>query len=307
MHISPQPPRVTPDDYEDYLSSRGSTLTNEQRRYVFMAQGQEINAGPFVYEAEAAYAEIAVGGSLVTVKPDRPPSGGEGGSPGGIRGEIGGFSSASRRRLMRMIASMERDNRPLFVTLTYPDVFPAEPKTWKRDMDVFGKRFRRKFSGAGFVWRIEFKTRKSGKGKGKIAPHFHLLVWNIPILDLRAWADVAWHSIAGAGDEKHLLAGVSSERLKSWNGTIRYVSKYIAKVDDCPGDWRGRAWGVVGRKHLPWAIIIVFPLSAEVATRAVRLGRKMLGLTGKTLVFGLTWLMNSERMLDYFEFMMGFT
>lgn len=304
MHISPFPHRIAIEDYGDYLRDRRAGMTNEQLRIVSMAYGEKDEGGVFLLETLEAYAAVAVGGSLVVVKPERPVPGSV---VGGARGLVRSFSSASRRRLMRMVASMERSNRPLFVTLTYPDKFSVDRARWKRDLDVFGKRFRRQFDRAGFVWRIEFKERKTGQSKGVVAPHFHLLVWGVSVLEFREWADVAWYGVVASGDEKHLRAGVSSERIKSFNGTLRYVSKYIAKLDNVPLDWSGRVWGVVGREKLPWVPVVVIPLSSAVATRAVRLGRKMIGLTGKTLVFGLTWIMNGERMLDYLECVAGFT
>ncbi len=39
---------------------------------------------------------------------------------------------------------------------------------------------KRRFPGIGIVWRLEFKRRKSGLNVGKVAPHYHLLVWNVP-------------------------------------------------------------------------------------------------------------------------------
>ena len=51
-----------------------------------------------------------------------------GGSPvgGGKRGEIRGFSSNSRKRLLRKIATLKKDELPLFVTLTYGEEYPKQ-------------------------------------------------------------------------------------------------------------------------------------------------------------------------------------
>src|SRR5271157_7616 len=126
---------------------------------------------------------------------------------GGIRSKIGGFSSASRRRLMYMIARVKRDAvLPLFVTLTYPDKFPSARES-KRHLDIFLKRIRRAFPVAGGIWKLEPQQRG--------APHYHLLVWGAPLVvvdeinmtvsGLRYFIPSAWYEIAGGGDEKHLL------------------------------------------------------------------------------------------------------
>src|SRR5208337_1169128 len=61
----------------------------------------------------------------------------------GLRGEIQGFSSASRRRLLTTVLSVRNDaSLPLFVTLTYPNEFP-DPKTSKRHLATFLKRLDR--------------------------------------------------------------------------------------------------------------------------------------------------------------------
>ena len=88
------------------------------------------------------------------------------------RGKVVIFSKKSRARLLKMLGKLRRDEKPLFVTLTYPDQFPDDPLKIRRDLDCFGKRFRRKWPGGSFIWRLEYKTRKSGERQGEIAPHF---------------------------------------------------------------------------------------------------------------------------------------
>ncbi len=246
---------------------------------------------------------VRSGGSLVTVKTGRVGPGGGGGD----RGTVTGFSSASRRRLMRLIASLERDARPIFVTLTYPDMFPDSLDEWKRDIDVFGKRLARKYPQAGFLWRIEFKERQSGVSMGRVAPHFHLLVYGASYRELLQWVPDAWWKVVASGDEDHLKAGTRVEHIYSWGGIMRYVGKYIAKAEDYPPDWRGRVWGVIGRKRLPWAVEVVISLTEDESTKLVRLGRKMIGAKGRSFALGLTWIVNAERVLDYLEFLSGFT
>jgi hypothetical protein len=37
----------------------------------------------------------------------------------------------------------------------------------------------RRRPGAAIIWKMEFKERQSGMNKGKIAPHYHLLVFGV--------------------------------------------------------------------------------------------------------------------------------
>lgn len=207
---------------------------------------------------------------------------------------------------MRIIASLERGERPIFVTMTYPDIFPGELSKWKRDIDVFGKRLARRHPEAGFLWRIEFKERKSGVSAGEIAPHFHLLVYGAGYRDLLGWVPAAWWSVVGSANEAHLRAGTRVERIHSWGGVMRYVGKYIAKEEDYPEDWCGRAWGIIGRASLPWAVEIIISLTGDQAKKLVRLGRKMIKAKGRSFSYGLTWIVNAERVLDYLEYLVEF-
>lgn len=97
------------------------------------------------------------------------------------RGEIHGFSRSSRRRMMQFLAKVCLDaGLPRFGTTTYPDIFPDDAAKFKRDLRTLIERIKRRFPGAGLLWRLEFKKRKSGVNAGKIAPHFHWLLWNVP-------------------------------------------------------------------------------------------------------------------------------
>lgn len=310
MHISPSPPLGDlGGGVAEYLRKHQATLSRSDRLYMSMADGLLADpALPIDYEPEEAYLEVAVGGHLVTAKPERPKGGITGmDTIGGARGMVTGFSRQSRNRLIRLIASTRKKDKPLFVTLTYPDEFVEDMSVWKRDIDTFGKRLARAFGDAGFIWRIEFVTRKSGLSRGRLAPHFHLLLWGVDLYSFREFAGSAWYAVVGSGDSLHRKAGTSSERVRTWNGVMSYVSKYVAKEQEYPSEWSGRAWGVIGRKHLPWAVRVIIPLSAREGVKLVRLGRKFLRLNGKTLVHGLTWLMDAERVLDYLEVIQGFS
>lgn len=98
------------------------------------------------------------------------------------RGRINTFSRRSRRRMMLFLGKVRMDGKhlPLFGTTTYPDMFPEDAAKFKRDLQAFLHRLKRRFPEGGILWRLEFKRRKSGENVGKVAPHFHWFLWNVP-------------------------------------------------------------------------------------------------------------------------------
>ena len=96
------------------------------------------------------------------------------------RGEIAEFSSASRRRMLELMAKIDRKAVPFFVTLTYPDSFPLYRSDYKRHLETFCNRLKRRWPDMAVLWKLEFQVRKSGRNKGKLAPHYHLFVYNVP-------------------------------------------------------------------------------------------------------------------------------
>jgi len=96
------------------------------------------------------------------------------------RGEIIEFTPAARRRMMQMMAKVERAAIPFFVTLTYPDDFPLYREDYKGHLEAFCDRLERRWPGMAVIWKLEFKERKSGENAGKLAPHYHLFVYGVP-------------------------------------------------------------------------------------------------------------------------------
>lgn len=143
------------------------------------------------------------------------------------RGRIATFSRASRRRMMLFLAKVRLadDNLPLFGTTTYPDLFPEEAAKFKRDLQAFLHRLKRRFPDGGILWRLEFKLRKSGENMGKLAPHFHWLLWNVPWkFDYKAergkWAAIrqtesgTWEMLLRSRDESGAIVGGTVPRGK---------------------------------------------------------------------------------------------
>ena len=189
---------------------------------------------------------------------------------GGKRGEVGGFSAASRRRLLQTMARLapEQAEYPLsLITLTYGAVFP-DAEGAKRHLFTFWKRVRRWAEGVGGVWRLEFQARG--------APHFHLIFYGpyVPKELIQGW----WGAVIG---QHRPFTRV--EAVRSWKRAIAYAAKYLAKVEQAEekravarppaggegGDGAppsgldyvtyltaskkiGRVWGVLDRRNLPW-------------------------------------------------------
>ena len=138
--------------------------------------------------------------------------------PKPTRGRITDFSRKSRRRLMQRLAKLKVPEKGMtFLTLTYPSIFPS-PSVAKAHLDAWLKRIARRFPDAAGFWRLEFQKRG--------APHFHLLMVNMPFWDkkevMESWADVI----------KIPTVFTRIEHVRSKRGCYSYMSKYIGKMDD---------------------------------------------------------------------------
>lgn len=173
---------------------------------------------------------------------------------GGKRGAVKGFSRASRKRMIEFMSCVRGAGSLLFVTLTYPDIFPLDSSVWHRHFEAFRDRFENHYKNWRAVWRIEVIDRKSGENTGVVAPHWHLIVF-MPQVDeqtLEIEAALAqaelrqmWYEIVNSGDENHLQRGVDVSPVRSIRQAMGYVSKYVAKTS---GDILeiGRRWGRIG-------------------------------------------------------------
>lgn len=232
------------------------------------------------------------GGTLFELESNVP---GGGGTRGALRGEVQGFSDASRRRLMKMLASLNQKKimkrgRPIFITLTYPSEFAGDWETWKRDLDNFLRWLFYGFDRGrmSVVWRLEVKDR-SGTGQ-KNVPHFHLIVFGRRFIHHEKVA-VAWNRLVAPGDHDHLSACCNVVAIRSWNGVMTYASKYMAKVDEGQVVKAGRMWGVRKPERLDITRSVI-PLSRLEYKRLRSLFVDHLSKAGKTLtVFALSPLL----------------
>jgi hypothetical protein len=174
------------------------------------------------------------------------------------RGDVLTFSKASRRRLLDKLAQVRRDQVPVFVTLTYPDDFPAYREDYKNHLDLFGQRLRRRWSASSAIWKIEFKVRLSGVNAGKLAPHYHLFVFGAPWrfgLEAEKGRHYRLEPKANPGtDESTWLTWVSSgsgETIEATQNGLETGAGIVLPDESTGGDdvryWMSRIWyDVVG-------------------------------------------------------------
>ena len=97
------------------------------------------------------------------------------------------------------------------------------------------------------VCRLEFQDRNSGENAGRIAPHFHVLLFadDLDLGEFRSWLSRSWYEVCGELAPEHLQAGTSCTPMRSRGGMMAYASKYMAKPeqlkDDIPST--GKLWG----------------------------------------------------------------
>ena len=196
-------------------------------------------------------------------------------SGGGSRGKVTGLSRASRRKLLRRLASIDQDafkGRVIYLTLTYPDIWPEDSKVCKKHLECFRKRFTRR-NGGGFigVWRVGIQERG--------AWHFHLFLFLLSssfesLQELRSFVSRAWYQACGKISEGHLLAGTNVQEIRAWR-RVGYVGRYLARPERFPvGTNPGRIWGTWNKHLLPvrWETV---RLSVEDADRIRRVYRRL--------------------------------
>ena len=197
---------------------------------------------------------------------------------GGLRGAVKPYiTSAARRRFMRFMASIDMTRvsaLPLFITLTYPGEYNANPEQWKTDLRRFIGRLVYRFPSASGVWRLEPQQRG--------APHYHLLVFNQNYIH-HGWVATEWSDVVAQGYTKYVYLHTRIERVHSYNGVLAYAAKYMAKRSegDKPLDW-GRWWGIFNRPQLP-ITPITCTLTPQQFFTLKRTARRLLEHQGCTL------------------------
>jgi hypothetical protein len=256
---------------------------------------------------EHAYVSSAVGGSVSQISFEDNDSRNRIGSiqGGGIRGKVRGFSRASRRRLLRLLASINRTafrafkGRIFFITFTYPDEYPADSEVCKSHLKALRKRIERRFGDFAGFWRMGIQQRG--------AWHFHVLLFVPPsfgsLKKIRHFVATSWYEICGEVGEGHLLAGTRVEEIKTWRRATSYAERYVAKEENFPeGLETGRVWGVWSEKLLPiqWETVKV---SVNDAFKIRRVYRRLAGLKGTGSLNRLTVFIRYENVLRLLKFL----
>jgi hypothetical protein len=179
------------------------------------------------------------------------------------RGIVKEFSRTSRMRMMKFLAKIRLadDFLPLFGTTTYPDIFPTEAEKFKRDIRVLIDRMKRRFPKIGLLWRLEFQIRKSGINVGKVAPHFHWLLWNVPKkFDFKP-EHGEWVKLIQISDDTWQIKvrfkhdGRDENRIESANGQDRFT------------EWLSRNWyditGTGDVRHYDAGTNVIVPTSKK--------------------------------------------
>jgi len=224
---------------------------------------------------------------------------------GGIRDRVRGFSRASRRNLLRRLASINRrafrtfKGRMIFVTLTYPHEYPDDPELCKRHLKALRKRLQREYNSFAAFWRLGIQQRG--------AWHFHLILFVGPSFgtagELRRFISSSWYEITGKISEGHLRTGTRVEAVKKWKQATSYVERYMAKPEEFPeGLQTGRIWGIWNEILLPvrWEKVAV---SIRDAFRIRRIYRKLARSKGSGSLRRITVFVRHENVVRLLRFL----
>lgn len=192
-----------------------------------------------------------------------------------LRGNISTFSSEARVRMMYTISKVRRDLLPSFVTLTYPKEYSEDARDWKHNLKLITKTILRKFPSASGIWKLEPQRRG--------APHYHLLVWGVPLCELRGLIPYAWNDLVAPSNVEHLrwhLGKIGNgnvhcvQEVRTQKQMYMYVVKYISKAAIEGWQYVGKWWGIFGRKNLPLGDEVIFEINEKNADDIIRYMRR---------------------------------
>ena len=202
----------------------------------------------------------------VSVYPDMVTCGLSGGgnqTGGGKRGVVENFSKQSRHRLFCLLHSVEF-KKVTFTTLTYPGIFPTNPRVWKKHLKEYKRLFELAYGKIRAIWRLEFQARG--------APHWHIMYLDCPFIAIKEWCMV-WAKAIKATDPETWKNGVDVKLISKRREKkliVSYVAKYLAKFDggtqDDPKFRPGRYWG---RWNIPKPIPSTFVLTSGQASSVI--------------------------------------
>jgi hypothetical protein len=193
------------------------------------------------------------------------------------RGNILSFSKSSQRRCRDKLSELPINEMPLMLDMTFPDQMPTLEEA-KKMFIAFEVRFLRAYPEVGAFWKEEVTRRKSGENKGKIAAHFHVLVYGLKgkRREFTRWAKQAWYEVVGSNDPRHKKYGVWVKEAyeKPGGRSFRsYLRKYIGKRFELEGlEGIGRLWGYFG--NVPFGTVFVMEEDTSIVFAVMRWFRK---------------------------------
>lgn len=222
---------------------------------------------------------------------------------GGLRGRVREFSRASRKRLRARAGVIDWAKTPFVYVCAFtfaPEHLPESPAAFRRCLDAFEKRFRRRFPRSFLLMVREFGTRS-----GRL--HLHAVVGSPHHISekamFHAWGnahaaacrDGRWFSRVRPGQELHALnyiAKYASKGSQPGGGAASVASAagdatapgcaplnkaHNGDVDGTasPECW-GRWWWCWGLEHAPLALVKAFAVPLPVLRRVNRFMRKFL-------------------------------
>lgn len=143
-------------------------------------------------------------------------------APCGLRGKVGAFTEAARRRLVHLFATIDHEQLAeaggavLFLTLTTPPEYWQQPLSVYRALRRLRVRLSRRWPDAAGVWRREV-------GDGGML-HYHAVIFNVDFIPA-GWLRHAWRDCLGSD----VTPRVHLERVRG-DRVCRYVAKYCAKA-----------------------------------------------------------------------------
>ena len=226
---------------------------------------------------------------------------------GAKRGAVCSFSRKSRSRLIKLMASLAEYPQVWHDFTFADDVMAGKTETERAQyssnaLKQFKRDLEKRYPKISGVWRREWEARKSGRLRGEVCPHFHML-FHMPGVGRKHYLAMClrlarmWVDATCTRDERAIKVAQNPKSYRWLNGVKMaqiYVSKYVSKIElNDTGQSRGRYWGKIG--DLPICPPICVPLTwrAEYKLRrifskiALSREKKMLG-EGKRVHYRLS-------------------
>lgn len=202
------------------------------------------------------------------------------GSIGSSRGNVSGFSLASRRRMREFLLCRSVQGAMLYgVTLTIPsplDELKSEEEIRAKREKIFLKfrvslqrffvYFKRRFPTAACVWRIEIQQNGM--------PHLHIVSYHFESVSTSDYLSLWFSCITGVFSIPNLLSfsryGVKVDLLDGNIAAFRYVCDHGSKHKRSQLGWIGRQWGVLNRSRFSDSTSTCYSIPDKLVPRFLR-------------------------------------